>query len=68
MKLDAMKRQLGRPAGKEGQVVSHYSGKRPAAFIGENPGDSYKQVQRYIRLNELIIGLLKMVCAWREYG
>ena len=61
MKLDAMNRQLGRPAEKEGQVVPHYLGKRSAAVIGENSGDSYKQVQRYIRLTELIPQLLQMV-------
>ena len=61
MKLEAIKRQLGRPAEKEGQVVPHYSGKRSTAVIGEISGDSYKQVQRYIRLTELIPQLLQMV-------
>jgi len=61
MKLDALNRQLGRPTEKEGQVVPHYSGKRSTAVIGENFGESYKQVQRYIRLTELIPQLLQMV-------
>lgn len=61
MKLEALNRQLGRPAEKEGQVVPHYSGKRSTAIVGENSGDSYKQVQRYIRLTELIPQLLQMV-------
>ena len=61
MKLDALNRQLGRPTEKEGQVVPHYSGKRSTAIIGENSGESYKQVQRYIRLTELIPPLLQMV-------
>lgn len=61
MKLEALERQLGRPSEKEGQVVPHYSGKRSTAIVGENSGDSYKQVQRYIRLTELIPQLLQMV-------
>jgi ParB family chromosome partitioning protein len=61
MKIEALKRQLGRPPEKEGQVVPHYSGKRSAAIIGENSGDSYKQVQRYVRLTELIPQFIKMV-------
>jgi len=61
MKLDALNRQLGRPSEKEGQVVPNYSGKRSTAILGENTGDSYKQVQRYIRLTELIPKLLQMV-------
>ena len=48
MKLDALNRQLGRPSEKVGQVVPNYSGKRSTAVLGENTGDSYKQVQRYI--------------------
>ena len=61
MKLDTLNRQLGRPSEKEGQVVPNYSGKRSTAVLGENTGDSYKQVQRYIRLTELIPQLLQMV-------
>jgi ParB family chromosome partitioning protein len=61
MKLEALNRQLGRPTEKEGQLVPHYSGKRSTTIVGENSGDSYKQVQRYIRLTELIPLLLQMV-------
>jgi ParB family chromosome partitioning protein len=61
MKLEALNRQLGRPAEKEGQVVPHYLGKRSTAIVAENSGESYKQVQRYIRLTELIPQLLQMV-------
>ena len=61
MKLEAIKRQLGRPSEKEGRAVPHYLGKRSTAILGENSGESYKQVQRYIRLTELIPQLLQMV-------
>jgi len=62
MKLDAMNRQLGRPTKENvGQVVPDFSGKRSTAIIGEQAGESYKQVQRYIRLTELIPELLSMV-------
>ena len=61
MKLEAMKRQLGRPSEKEGQVVPQYAGKRSTAVIGADSGESYKQVQRYIRLTNLIPKILKLV-------
>ena len=62
MKLDAMKRQAGRPAKENlGQVVPNYFGKRSTEIVGAQTGDSYKQVQRYVRLNELAPPLLEMV-------
>lgn len=62
MKLEAIERQLGRPPKENvGQVVPHYSGKRTTEIIGEQVGESYKQVQRYIRLTELIPPILDMV-------
>lgn len=38
-----------------------YSGKRTTEIIGEQVGESYKQVQHYIRLTELIPPILDMV-------
>ena len=62
MKNDAMKRTAGRPVKEnEGQVVPDFSGKRTTAIIGEACGDSYKQVQRFIRLTNLIPELLDML-------
>ena len=62
MKLEALERQLGRPSKENvGQVVPHFAGKRSAAIIGEQAGESYKQVQRFIRLTNLIPALLNMV-------
>ena len=62
MKLEALERQLGRPSKENvGQVVPHFAGKRSTAIIGEQAGESYKQVQRFIRLTNLIPALLNMV-------
>ena len=62
MKADAMKRSAGRPAKNNlGQVVPDYFGKRTTEIVGEASGDSYKQVQRFIRLTNLIPELLEMV-------
>lgn len=60
MKQEAISRQLGRPK-KEGQVVPNYFGKKTSEVIAEGTGESYKNVQRYIRLTELIPELLNMV-------
>ena len=62
MKNEAMKRNAGRPEKENvGQVVPDFFGKRTTEVIGEQAGDSYKQVQRYIRLTNLIPELLDMV-------
>ena len=59
MKMEAMKRQAGRPS-KENprQVVGNYE---RAYLIGQESGESGRQVQRYIRLTNLIPELLEMV-------
>lgn len=61
MKKEAVERTLGRPNKNVGEVVPDYFGKRTTEIIGEGTGESYKQVQRYIRLTELIPELLSMV-------
>ena len=61
MKMEAMERKLGRPSKNVGQVVPDYQGKRTTEIIGEESGDSYKQVQRYLRLNKLIPELQEAV-------
>lgn len=60
MKLDAIERVKGRPK-KVGQVVPNFQGKRSTEVVAEGTGESYKQVQRFIRLTELISELLDMV-------
>ena len=60
MKLDAIERVKGRPK-KVGQVVPDFQVKRSTEVVAEGTGESYKQVQRFIRLTELISELLDMV-------
>ncbi len=62
LKLEALSRQMGRPAKDNvGQVVPHFVGKRSTEIIGEQSGESYKQVQRFIRLTELVPEFLDLV-------
>ena len=62
MKLDAMRRKAGRPAkNNSGQFGQNLKGKASVEVVAENAGESYKQVQRFIRLTELIPSLLQMV-------
>ena len=57
MKMEAMRRQ-----GKRNDLTSGQNGpKLTAELIGEETGDSVRQVKRYIRLTELIPDLLDMV-------
>ena len=58
MRLEAMKRQGQRSTTTSRPVV----GKSESAdYLGESAGDSGRQVQRYIRLTELIPEILEMV-------
>ncbi len=62
MKLEAIKRQAGRPSKENGDQVGHNSfGKRSVEIIAENAPDSRNQIQRYIRLTELTPIILEMV-------
>ena len=58
MKYDAIKKKAGR---KNCGQVDHNTGKRSIDVIGELCGDSAKQVQRYIKMTELIPALLNKV-------
>ena len=58
MKYDVLKRKSGRR--KAGQV-DHNSGKKGLEIISEETGDSPKQVQRYIKMANLIPELLEKV-------
>ena len=60
-KLDAMKRQGKRTDLTSGQLVPKFDSNRTTAKIGEDIGESYKTVQRYIRLTCLIPKLLQKV-------
>lgn len=59
MKLDAMKRQAGRPS--KGNVSQVGTQKRSDQIMAEEIGQSRNQIQRYIRLTELLPDLLKLV-------
>ena len=56
MKYDAMKRKSGRR--KKGQIDYQTKGKKTVEILGEESGDSPKQVQRYLKITELIPELL----------
>lgn len=59
MKLEAIRRQAGRPSKDNSrQVVGNLES---AEIVGKDAGDSGRQVQRYIRLTELIPPILDMV-------
>ena len=61
MKADALKHQGQRSDLTSGQVVSKSDDRRSTAMIGEQSGESYKTVQRYIRLTNLIPELLELM-------
>ena len=58
LKLEAIKRQAGRPSSNSRQVVGNIES---ADIIGKQSGESGRQIQRYIRLTELLPDLLDMV-------
>ena len=63
MKNDALKRTAGRPKENWGQLDPNFQMPRTKEIIAEGTGESAKQVQRYIRLNELIPELQQKVDA-----
>lgn len=59
MKLEAIKRKAGRPSKENSrQVVGDFES---ADIIGRDSGESGRQIQRYIRLTELLPPILEMV-------
>lgn len=58
LKLDAIRRQAGRPSNNSRQVVGNLES---ADIVGQGAGESGRQIQRYIRLTELIPDILEMV-------
>ena len=61
MKLEAMKRQGGRPRKNSVPVAQNYEGKTSRELLGEQVGESQDQVRRYIRLTYLVPELLDLV-------
>lgn len=64
MKLEAMKRQAGRPSKENGgQLDPHFLKGKSRDILADQTGESAKQISRYLRLTELIPELLDMVDA-----
>ena len=64
MRLDAMKRQAGRPSKNNSRPVgADLIGTRSDELLAEKTEDSARQIQRYVRLNDLIPQMLAMVDA-----
>ncbi len=61
MRLDAMKRLPGRPSKENVRPVGTNFGVRSDQLLSNEVDDSARQIQRYIRLTELIPELLDMV-------
>lgn len=62
MKLEAMKRKAGRHSKENGdQIGNHFAGRKSVDIMAENSNDSRNQIQRFIRLTELIDPILEMV-------
>ncbi|MBP1575659.1 MAG: ParB/RepB/Spo0J family partition protein [Oscillospiraceae bacterium] len=61
MKLDAMKRQAGRPKENGATVLPHLEGKKSRDILAEQYGESHEQIRKYIRLTYLSPPLLDMV-------
>lgn len=62
MKLEAMKRQAGRPSKENvSQFGTHFEKRRSDEILAEQVGESRNQIQRYIRLTEIVPELLILV-------
>ena len=62
MKLDAMRRQAGRPSKENGVPLGpHFQQGKSREILADNSPDSNTQIQRYIRLTNLIPEILDMV-------
>lgn len=62
MKLEAMRRQAGRPSkGNSSPVGMNYCGKQSLDIMSEEIGESRNQIHRYIRLTYLLPEILAMV-------
>ena len=69
MKLDAMKRQAGRPKlNNSSQVGNHLKNKKSIEIFSEEIGESKNQIHRFIRLTELIEPLKDLVDGVRNDG
>ena len=64
MKLDAIRRQAGRPTkDNSATVLQNYGGKSSRELIAEKSPDSHEQIRKYIRLTNLIPQIIDLVDA-----
>ena len=61
MRLEAMKRQAGRPPKNYSPVGNNLTGATSSELMAEETGESKNQIFRYIRLTNLVPALLDMV-------
>lgn len=61
MKLEALERKAGRPSRENSGQVDRNLGKESREIVGAETGDSPRQVQRYVRLTNLIPEIMDMV-------
>lgn len=61
MRLEAMKRQAGRPSKENGSPVGNNLGEKSSDEMAVEVGESKNQIYRYIRLTELQPNILEMV-------
>lgn len=62
MRLDAMKRQAGRPSKENGAtVLPHLQGRKSREILAAESGESHEQIRKYIRLTNLVPELLEFV-------
>lgn len=62
MKLDAMRRQAGRPSKENGAtLLPNFPRMKSRDILAEQTGESHEQVRKFIRLTELIPEILDLV-------
>jgi ParB family transcriptional regulator, chromosome partitioning protein len=61
MKMEALERKAGRPSRENSGQVDLNLGKESREIVGAESGDSPRQVQRYVRLTNLIPEIMDMV-------
>ena len=63
-RMEALKRKAGRPSEKNGVPVGHhFSGQKSRDIVAGEKGEGQTQIQRYIRLTELVKPMLDLVDA-----
>ena len=61
MRLEAMKRQAGRPSKNSVPLAQNFEGKTSREILGEQVGESQDQIRRNVRLTNLVPEMLNFV-------